>query len=451
MELDRKKVTVILVALIIIVPVIAVVYYAFGPTRLDSIELTSVVIDDVNRRSVNLIGAAEGGGSAFNEEVDLLIYYEEEEVYKGKVPFKDDLLDHDLPLEEFAKGNGQYEFKLRYDGFSDSYFYDLVAVVEELNVFATTPRGDQITIAGVNPWEVVYHYTITFASGWHFFTYDIAPNEFTTWELGYIGAGNSTTYKVETDVDGGVTAKLFYNKGTTGAQDVVKYEKDLPAGQTFSDTMHHDANGTYKLNFYNEQTVPVSLRIYQSIPVKTPRDQQVTLEFASDKTTWSPSDPLAASKVEALSGDIDPPLGAEGAMEPGYYNVTVRYDQDIAAAGSQFRLMTNRQELLLNDRPVADAGSGAPYSIPPITRMVTFEATRSFDDGPKEDLYVFWSAGNLDDGTAIAVAEGPWADYETWTFMYPIGENPGSQENRPYLIVRDAFGEESKIHYINMS
>jgi hypothetical protein len=451
MELDRKKVTVILIALIIIVPVVAVVWYAWGPTRLDEIVITQVVLEDVNRKSVKLIGAAEGGGSSFEEDVDLIIFYDDEQVYKGKVPFKDNLLNHNLPLNEFARGNGQYEFRLRYEEFKDSYFYDLVAVVEELNVFATTPKGDQTPIAGVNPWETVYHYTITFASGWHFFTYDIDPGDFMTWELGYIGAGNSTTYEVETDIDGGVTAKLFYNKGTTGARDDVVYERDVPAGQTFSDKVDHNANGTYKLNFYNEGTVPVVLRIYQSIPIKTPRDQDVSIEFASDGTVWSPNNPLAASKVEVLTGDIDPPLGTEGVMDSGYYNITVKYDQSIVADGSAFKQVTNRQELLLNDRPVADAGSGAPYSIPPITRTVTFEATLSFDDGPKEDLHVEWSAGNLDDGTAIWVVQGTWEELETWTFMYPLGENPGSGSNRPYLIVRDAFGEESKIYYINMS
>jgi hypothetical protein len=102
----------------------------------------------------------------------------------------------------------------------------------------------------------------------------------------------------------------------------------------------------------------------------------------------------------------------------------------------------------LNDKPRA-IGKVNPEQISTLQRTVTFSALDSFDDGPKEDLYVYWSFGANSEGE-IGSAEGPWEDMKEVTFTYPFGEDPDVTDGKPFLILRDAYGAESSVAYINL-
>ncbi len=81
---------------------------------------------------------------------------------------------------------------------------------------------------------------------------------------------------------------------------------------------------------------------------------------------------------------------------------------------------------------------------------MTFSAVDSFDDGPKEDLYVYWSFGANNEGE-IGSAEGPWETHKEYTFTYPFGEDPDVTDGKPFLILKDSYGAESAIAYINLA
>ncbi|MCK4968896.1 MAG: hypothetical protein KAS77_00150, partial [Thermoplasmata archaeon] len=85
-----------------------------------------------------------------------------------------------------------------------------------------------------------------------------------------------------------------------------------------------------------------------------------------------------------------------------------------------------------------------------LQRTITFDATDdSFDDGPMDDLWVYWSFGS-NGGIEIDSAQGPWADFKKVTFTYPFGEDPDVVNGLPFLILKDAYDAESKKAYVNL-
>ena len=151
MELNRKMVTVILVAIIIIVPVSALVWVSWGPTQLDDLTIETVTPDLTNVDGVLILATATGSGRDFSEKVDLQVKYEGETVYSGKVTFDAGYLAYTLPFEEFSLGNGDYKFRLIYEEFSDTFDFELNIVAERLGVVASASHNFES--AEVQPWE----------------------------------------------------------------------------------------------------------------------------------------------------------------------------------------------------------------------------------------------------------------------------------------------------------
>ena len=435
---NRRRVTAALVALIIIVPIVAGAYYYLGPSRLTELSISNIAPDDVDRRGVYIIGSAMGGGQSFSKDADLIIYHDDEQVYVGKVTFKQSLLNQYLALDRFAVGNGEYEFRLRYGGVEDRFYYDLDMLVEELGVYATGVYD--LNIPSIANYECAYGYTVTFLTGWHYWTETIGPSLWYTWDLGFFGEGNITHYRLTSDIEGGLTAKVFY-VDQAGKKTQLS-SQSIPAGTDFNGTVPINANGTYSVNLYNEMTIPLKIRVFQDRNTKTTGGQSLQVNMV--RSEKSQSFVLAANKTESISGYLNPDLAQLG---PGHYNVSWTYVQTIAIQGSRFKTVGYSQELLLNDKPYADVGAGRPYELSTFKRTLHLDATNSIDDGPMSDIYVYWSFGTNSQGLPLGGAEGPWDKYKTHDVVY-TSEFPDPAKGKPYLMLTDAFGTDSDTVYV---
>jgi len=436
----RKAITAVLLALIIIVPTSVAVYWFVGPPRIEEVRIDTVSPDDADRLGVYIIGSATGGGKAYTGDVPLVIRDEGgEQVYSGRVHFEKNLLNERLPLDSFATTNGRYEFKLNLEGKTARYYYELDMLVERLGVYAAnTTDTNQPGYAAHN---CLWSYTITFMTGEHWWTESIEPDEFFTWHLGFVDITKNprTTYKVETFADGGVTARVFF-KSLSGDDEMIS-STPVPENQEWTGSVDHARNGTYWINLVNEHTVPVNIKVLQDRNTKTPKPAEVKVDFNLGEQTQTET--LAANKTEAINGYLRQRLG------PGFYNITVRYEQTVAKAGSPFRTVADTRSMILNDRPYADTHGGDPYVLTFLDHTLRLDATRSFDDGPKEALYIYWSFGATSTGGSLGEVEGRWEDYREHIHIYG-SELPDPVDGKPYLIITDAYGTYSTIAYVNV-
>jgi hypothetical protein len=440
--LNRKLITLILVAVIIIVPVAAFSYVAWGPPKLDDIVLDSVVPDS-DRLSVLIIGSAPGTGAAFDESVNLLVFHDAEQGYSCKVSFRDCYLQHKLPLSSFAVGNGEYEFRLIWNEFKSQYIFDLDMVVEELGVFSSGSYNIQDAPPGTQPWHVVYSYTAVFRTGWNLFSHKIDGGEFATYPLGSkFTTDPSSPLTIEADVSHGVKVEVWF-EDQQGAQSLYQ-TFSVAAGETINQNIAHTQNGSYTYKYINDNTVPIEIKAFENRLIEKLPDNQV-VDFLFELGSESQVEDQLVNEIDHVVGAIRPTLG------PGDYDVTITYENPTVKPGNALETVTFTESILLNDKPRGDTSAGEPYRIGtlPGSRTVTFDATSSFDDGSKADLTVFWFFGANDEGE-IGSAEGDWETYSVFTFTYPVGENPNLATGRPYLILKDSYGAESSIAYVNI-
>jgi hypothetical protein len=439
LELNRKLITTILVAAIIIVPVVALSWSAWGPSKVEEIRIDSVLAD-TDRRSVLIVGSAPGSGAAFEESADLVIFHDDEQVFSGKVGFRDGILQHKLPLEDFSVGNGDYDFRLIWNEFSDRYKFQLDMVVQELGVISSASHNVQDPPPGTQPWHSLYSYTVLFKTGWNFFTRPIDANSFYTFELGSKFDYESSPLKVETGPDHGVKVEVHFEDQQGHSSRLETF--DVSAGDTLERTINHEQNGSYLYKIINEKTVDIEVKVYENILVeKLPDNQEV--EFLFELGTQTQTETQLVADISSVSGHIRPNLG------PGEYDITIAYENILVKSGTQHSTVTFSESMILNNLPRADTSAGEPYRLSPLQRTVTFDATSSFDDGPLGDLTVFWSFGANDEGE-IGSVEGTWEEVSVYTFVYPLGENPDLVNGRPYLILEDAYGAESVKANVNM-
>ena len=437
MELNRKLVTVILVAIIIIVPVVAFAWVTIGPTQLDSVTIETVSPDITDVDGVLILATATGSGRDFSEKVDLQVKYEAETVYSGKVTFNDGYLAHKLLFEEFSVGNGDYEFRLIYEEFSDTFDFELNIVAERLGVVASASHNFEE--AGVQPWEAVYVYHVVFTTDWHFFTHKIDANEFASYQLGTLFVGDTKPLKVQTGPDNGCTVEVWFTD--MGGQKSRIDSYDVSAGDNLDTTLNIAENGTYLYKYVNTYTVDIEIKAYEDRAVdKIPAGGEI--EILQELGAQSHIDPKLISEIDQVKGYIMPQFG------PGDYDITISYPNPQVKPSSDLSTLSHTDTELLNDLPKANPKAN-PNRITTLQRTVTFDATDSFDDGPMDDLWVYWSFGSNLDGE-IGSAEGPWADYKEYTFTYPFGEDPDVVNGLPFLILKDAYDAESKKAYVNL-
>ncbi len=437
MELNRKLITVILVVLIIIVPIAAYAYVVYGPARLDSVTIDSVAPDYEKRDGVRVIATTQGSGRDYEGKMDLQVYYESERIYTGKIEFVEGLANHKLLFEDFCVGNGDYEFRLSYEDLNDRYQFQLDVVVEELNVVSS--QAYNIQNSGLQPWQAVYSYHVVFKTGWHYFTHNIDRNEFASYDLGFQWKGTSAPLKVKGGDDGCRVEVYFTNQGGVQSK---KHEFDVAPGADLETTIEFTANGSYLYKYVNEKTVPITIDAYENRAVdKLPTGGDIIV--SQEKGTDYSDKTQLISEIDQVSGFFRPAFG------PGNYTMTIDYPNPQIREGHAKSTVSFSEVIELNDKPRA-IGKANPNQISTLQRTVTFSAVDSFDDGPKEDLYVYWSFGANTEGE-IGSAEGPWETHKEITFTYPFGEDPDVTDGKPFLILKDAYGAESAIAYINLA
>ncbi|UCC92194.1 MAG: hypothetical protein JSW25_05835 [Thermoplasmata archaeon] len=438
MELNRKLITVILVILIIVVPVAAWIYVAYGPAQVDSISLDSVAPDFEKRDGVRILATTEGSGQDFNGKMDLEVRFESEKVYTGKIEFVDGLANYKLFFEDFSEGNGDYEFKIIYEGEADTFDLELDVVAEELGVVSTATYN--LEGSGHQPWESLYSYHVVFKTGWHFFTHDIERDLFRSYELGTQFEGGSAPLKVKTFDEGCRVEVYFTNQG--GAQSKIK-EFVVGPNDMLDTTIEFTQNGSYLYKYVNVNTVDISIQAYENRPVdKIPEGGQIVVTQEKGAGQIDEQSRII-TEIDQVKGFVRPQFG------PGNYTMTIDYPNPQVRDGHQLSTLSFDERIELNDKPRAKA-TVTPSQISTLQRTVTFSAVDSFDDGPKEDLYVFWSFGANAEGE-IGAAEGPWEDMKEVTFTYPFGEDPNVNTGKPFLILRDAYGALSEVFEINLS
>lgn len=439
MELNRKLITVILVVLIIVVPIVAFSWVTWGPSKLDSIDIESVSPDTKNADGVYIIATATGSGRDFSDAVDLLAYFENEQVYAGKAEFSEGYMAHKLAYTDFCVGNGEYQFRLLHEGLSSRYDFELSVVVEELGVVSSASYNYQADGAAVQPWETVYVYNVVFTTGWHYFTHTIEASKFRSYDLGTMFVGQSAPLKVQTGPEFGVTVEVWFTN-QAGAQSK-KYTYEVAAGDSLDQTLVVDQNGSYLYKYVNKYTTDITIQAYEDRAVdKIPLGGM--LEIRQDLGDEFHTSTVSITEVDRVSGYFKHRFG------PGEYDITISYPNPQVKPSDPLATVTYQETILLNDLPKANPRAN-PNRITTLQRTVTFDATDSFDDGPEADLWVYWSFGANAEGE-IGHAEGPWEDYKTVTFQYPFGEDPNVVDGQPYLILKDAYGAESTEAKVNL-
>ena len=438
MELNRKLITVILVILIIIVPIAAYAYVVHGPAKVDSISIDAVAPDYERRDGLRVIATAAGSGRAFEGSMDLRVRFQDEQIYTGKVKFNDGLANHKLFFEDFCVGNGQYKFQLNYEGKDSKYEFELDVVAEELGV--VTAQTYNIQNSGRQPWEALYSYHVVFRTGLHYFTHKMERDEFRSYDLGFQFKDGSAPLKVRTDKDDGCKVEVYFtNPG--GAQSRI-HEFDVPAGDTFETVIEFNNNGSYLYKYINEKTVTIEIEAYENRPIdKIPSGGQVIITQVLG-TDGPHETPQLISQIDQVSNFAIPQYG------PGNYTMTIDYPNPQIMNGHDLSTLSFTEVIELNDKPRA-IGKVNPSQISTLQRTVTFSATDSFDDGPKADLYIYWSFGSNTEGE-IGSDEGSWDDMKEVTFTYPFGEDPDVTDGKPFLILKDRYGAESAVTYINL-
>jgi len=438
LELNRKLITVILVILIIVVPIAAYAYVVYRPSSLDSISLDSVAPDYEKRDGVRVIATAQGSGRAFDGKMDLQVYFDSERIYTGKVDFVGGLANHKLFFEDFSMGNGNYDFRLTYEDMSSRFAFELDVVAEELSVVSAATYNLQDS--GHQPWVALYSYHVVFKTDWHFFIHKIDRDEFASYQLGTQFAGDSAPLKVRTGPDHGCLVEVFFTS-QGGVQNRI-HQFDVPADDTFETTIEFATNGSYLYKYINQKTVTIEIEAYENRPIdKLPYGGEivVTQRLGGEMK----EDPQLISQIDQVTGFVKPDFG------PGNYTMTIDYQNPQVMDGGPRSTLSFTEVIELNDKPRA-IGKATPNSISTLQRTVTFSAVDSFDDGPKTDLYVFWSFGANADGE-IGANEGTWEDMKVVTFTYPFGEDPDVTYGKPFLILRDKFGAVSDKYEINLS
>ncbi len=407
-----------------------------GPTQLDALTIETVSPDFTNVDGVLVLATATGSGRDFSEKVDLQVKHDAETVYSGKVTFNDGYLAHKLLFEEFSVGNGEYEFRLIYEDFSSKFIFELNIVAERLGVVASASHNFQGQ--GVQPWEAVYVYNVVFTTDWHYFSHKIDSNEFASYQLGTLFEGDSKPIKVQTSPDHGCTVEVhFTNMG--GIQTKIDTYV-VEAGDNLDTTLNVMQNGSYLYKYINTQTVDIEISAYEDRAVdKIPSGGEI--EVLQELGVQSGFDSQLISEIDRVVGYIKPKFG------PGEYDITISYPNPQVKPGSSLSIISNTDTEILNDLP--KASGKADKRLTTLQRSITFDASDSFDDGPMEDLWVYWSFGSNNDGE-IGSDQGTWADMKEVTFSYPFGEDPDMVNGQPFLILKDAFDAESVVAYVNL-
>lgn len=136
----HRKWHILIVALIIIVPVVGAAYFFWGPAgSIRKIDLLARPYNDFDTGVSGMAIAAfidAGKPSAFSGQGDLKITLEGTQVYSGQIDVSESRAMRNLPLDQFAIGNGDYRVQFSFQGVTTSTTFTTTEIIEKLNFTA---------------------------------------------------------------------------------------------------------------------------------------------------------------------------------------------------------------------------------------------------------------------------------------------------------------------------
>lgn len=136
----NAKMYAIVIGLIVIVPLVGAAYFFFGPAgSIRKIDLIARPYVDPDTRVSGMALAAfidTGKPSALSGQADLKISLGAASVYSGRMDVSDSRVLRNLPLDQFAIGNGDYRVQFSFQGVTTSTLFTLTEIIEKLNLTA---------------------------------------------------------------------------------------------------------------------------------------------------------------------------------------------------------------------------------------------------------------------------------------------------------------------------
>jgi hypothetical protein len=135
----NKKMYAIVIGLVVIVPLIGAAWFFFGPAgsirKIDLIARPYVGSDKVS--GIQLAAIIDTGKpSSVSGSADVKISHDGAGVYSGRLDVSESQAQRNLPLNQFAVGNGDYRVELSFQGTTTSTVFTLTEIIEWMNVTA---------------------------------------------------------------------------------------------------------------------------------------------------------------------------------------------------------------------------------------------------------------------------------------------------------------------------
>ena len=134
-----RRIWVVVVAILIIVPVIGLVYFFYGPSgeiqRMDLI--AQPYTDSFGISGLSLVAQLDTGKpSRLSGTADLLVSFKGNTTYTGTMGISDSQGSKTIPLGRFAIGNGEYTVQAKFQGKASSTTFMASGIIERLNITA---------------------------------------------------------------------------------------------------------------------------------------------------------------------------------------------------------------------------------------------------------------------------------------------------------------------------
>jgi hypothetical protein len=134
----NMKLYAIVIGLVVIVPLVGAAWFFFGPAgSIRKIDLIARPYTDSETRVSGMALAAfidAGKPSALSGTGDLKILRSGTNVYSGQVPVSDSRAMKNLPLNQFAVGNGDYRIEFSFQGAAMSTTFTISEIIEKVNL-----------------------------------------------------------------------------------------------------------------------------------------------------------------------------------------------------------------------------------------------------------------------------------------------------------------------------
>lgn len=136
----NMKMYAIVIGLVVIVPIVGAAWFFFGPAgSIRKIDLIARPYVDSDTRVSGMALAAfidAGKPSALSGSADLKILRAGSSVYSGQIAVSESRAMKNIPLDQFAVGNGDYRVEFTFQGAATSTVFVVTEIIEKVNLTA---------------------------------------------------------------------------------------------------------------------------------------------------------------------------------------------------------------------------------------------------------------------------------------------------------------------------